>query len=51
MVNISAEDYTIEKGHKIAQLIIQSFECSTIEEVDELDETKRGEGGFGSTGK
>lgn len=41
----------IKKGDRIAQLIIQKFEPVTFEEVDELSDTDRGEGGFGSTGK
>lgn len=41
----------IEKGQRIAQLVIQKYENIELVEVDELDETERGEGGFGSTGK
>ncbi len=51
IANISNEEYTIEKGHKVAQLLIQKVEHAEIEEVAELDNTVRGEGGFGSTGK
>lgn len=51
IVNLNEEDYILEKGNKIAQLIIQTVESVTIEEVYELDNTARGEGGFGSTGK
>lgn len=51
LVNTSGEDYTIEKGHKTAQLLIQKVEQAQIEIVDDLDDTSRGEGGFGSTGK
>ena len=40
----------IKKGDRIAQLVIQKFEPVTFEEVDELSDTDRGEGGFGSTG-
>lgn len=41
---------TISRGDKIAQLVIQRVECVDLAEVDELDTTVRGEGGFGSTG-
>jgi dUTP pyrophosphatase len=40
----------VEKGRKIAQLLIQPVESVTVEEVNNLNETKRGKGGFGSTG-
>ncbi len=50
MINHSNEDFKIEKGMKIAQMIINKIETAEIEEVPELDKTKRGEGGFGSTG-
>lgn len=51
MVNLSNEPYTIAAGHKVAQMIIQKLERPTIEEVIELSDTVRGDGGFGSTGK
>jgi dUTP pyrophosphatase len=41
----------IRRGDKIAQLVVQRVEKATIEEVDELPGTTRGEGGFGSTGR
>ena len=44
------ETITIAKGQKIAQLVIQRVENVTVSVVDELDDTTRGEGGFGSTG-
>lgn len=50
LVNHGQEDFKIEKGSKIAQMVINKIETAEIEEVSELDETKRGEGGFGSTG-
>jgi len=50
LINHSQEDFKIEKGSKIAQMVINKIEKVEIEEVPELDETKRGEGGFGSTG-
>jgi len=49
-INLSDIPYTVEKGSKIAQLLIQKVELPEICEVDELDATIRGEGGFGSTG-
>jgi dUTP pyrophosphatase len=52
IINLSKEDYIFEKGHKVAQMIIQKKEDVEIEEVDSLDEkTSRGGKGFGSTGK
>ena len=51
MINLSGSDYVFEKGHKIAQMIIQKKETVGFEEVNELQDTVRGEGGFGSTGK
>ncbi|MFC1645272.1 dUTP diphosphatase [Patescibacteria group bacterium] len=50
MINLSKKDYTISKGDRIAQILIQKVECPMIEEVEELDDTERGDGGFGSTG-
>ena len=50
LVNLSGQDYKIEKGQKIAQMLIQKIELAEIEEARELSETKRSEGGFGSTG-
>ena len=51
LINLSAETYLLEKGHKVAQMIIQQKETCEIEEVNELSDTSRGEAGFGSTGK
>lgn len=50
LANLSEQDYKIEKGQKIAQMIIQKVERAEIEETQKLSETKRSEGGFGSTG-
>ena len=50
LANLGDEDYTITEGQKIAQMLIQRVKIPTLEEVDELDETERGEGKFGSTG-
>ena len=51
IVNLGANDYKIEAGHKIAQMLIQKVEHVEIKEGAELSEATRGEGGFGSTGK
>lgn len=51
MINLGSEEYKIEKGHKVAQMLIQKVESPEIVEALELSETERGEGGFGSTGK
>jgi dUTP pyrophosphatase len=50
VANLSDTPYTIEKGAKIAQLLIQKVELPEVCEVSELNDTIRGEGGFGSTG-
>jgi len=50
VINLSTTSYTIEKGSKIGQLIIAKVEEAQFEETNELDETTRSEGGFGSTG-
>lgn len=49
--NHSAEDRTIEPGERVAQLVIAPFLKGEFLETEELKETLRGEGGFGSTGK
>lgn len=50
LVNLSAEDFIIENGERIAQLIIAKHERAEWIETEVLSETSRGEGGFGSTG-
>jgi dUTP pyrophosphatase len=50
LLNTGKEPFEVKKGDKIAQVLIQKVERAAITEVDELDETARGEGGFGSTG-
>jgi len=50
LVNLSNEDFTIENGERIAQLVIAKHERAEWIEVETLSETSRGEGGFGSTG-
>lgn len=51
LVNISDEAFTINPGERIAQMVIARHEHVEWEEVEALDETSRGEGGFGSTGR
>lgn len=51
LLNTSNEDWIINKGDKIAQLLIQPITTAEIIETSELSETQRGEGGFGSTGR
>ena len=50
LLNTTAQYYYIDKGDKIAQLLIQPIMQAEIEEVKELSETTRGSNGFGSTG-
>lgn len=50
LINLGKEAFKIEKGKKIAQLAIAKVEEAKVKEVDELDETSRSDGGFGSTG-
>lgn len=50
LVNLSNEAFTIENGERIAQLVIAKHERAEWIAVEELSETSRGEGGFGSTG-
>lgn len=51
LVNLSTEPFVIEDGERIAQMVIARHEQIVWEEVDVLDETVRGAGGFGHTGK
>ena len=50
LYNVADEEVVVEKGHKIAQMIIQKFEDCDIVEVQELSDTIRGDGREGSTG-
>ena len=51
LINLDPEeDFIIKRGDKICQLVIQRVENVEIEFTDKLDDTSRGEGGFGSTG-
>jgi len=51
LVNLSNEAFIIEPGERIAQMVVARHEKVVWEETESLDETQRGEGGFGSTGK
>ena len=51
LVNLSAETFVIEDGERIAQMVIARHEQALWREVEVLDETERGAGGFGHTGK
>lgn len=48
--NLGKEDFLVGKGMRIAQMLIQPVVSAKLHEVEELDDTDRGEGGFGSTG-
>lgn len=51
LVNLSSEDFMIEDGERIAQMVVARHEHAEWQEVEVLDETERGAGGFGHTGK
>lgn len=51
LVNLSKEDFTINPGERIAQMVIARYEKVEWVEVEQLSESERGAGGFGSTGK
>lgn len=51
LINLSNTSFTIQPGDRIAQLVVAKFEQIDWLPMDELSDTKRGEGGFGSTGK
>ncbi|MEI3254474.1 MAG: dUTP diphosphatase [Candidatus Gastranaerophilaceae bacterium] len=51
VINLSTEEFTIQNGDRIAQMIISPVTKAEISVVTELSDTQRGEGGFGSTGK
>ena len=50
LVNLSQEEFVINDGERIAQMVITKHEQGEFVEVDELDETERGTGGYGHTG-
>ena len=51
LCNVSKKPYTITPGERVAQLVTQPVAVMNVEEVEVLEDTSRGEGGFGSTGK
>ena len=51
LVNLSKEDYVVQPGERIAQMVIKEYVEGVLVPVEKLDETERGEGGFGHTGK
>ncbi len=51
LVNLGSEPYTVQPGDRIAQLMVLPILRPTLTVVEELDETERGSGGFGSTGR
>ena len=50
LVNLSDQDFTVEDGERIAQMVVARHEQAKWTETDELDKTLRGEGGYGHTG-
>lgn len=50
LANMGAEPFTVRRGDRIAQLVVAPFTQARLNEVDSLDDTARGSGGFGSTG-
>ncbi len=50
LVNLSNQNFTIEDGERIAQMVIAKHETAILTEVDSLEDSARGAGGFGSTG-
>lgn len=51
LINLSNEDFTIKSGERICQMVIAKHEKVDFVEVEEINETERGAGGFGHTGK
>ena len=51
LYNHSRDDYKVKRGDKITQLVIVKIETPSLKIVDKFNETERGEGGFGSTGR
>lgn len=50
LINLSQEDFIIKDGERIAQMVIARHETADFEQVEVLDDTERGEGGYGHTG-
>jgi len=51
LVNLSSKPFSAARGERIAQLVVAACVQARLEEVESLDPTARGEGGFGSTGR
>lgn len=51
LVNLGDEDFEVKNGERIAQIVVAPVTIGVFEQVSSLDETERGSGGFGSTGK
>jgi len=51
LINLGKEPFVVKRGERIAQMIIAPVTRAKLEMVDQLDDTKRGAGGFGSTGR
>jgi dUTP pyrophosphatase len=51
LVNLGNEDFEVKNGERIAQIVVAPVTIGSFEQVTALDETERGAGGFGSTGK
>lgn len=50
LINLSNEPFTVQDGDRIGQMVISKYETAEWDEVDSLDDTERGEGGFGHSG-
>jgi dUTP pyrophosphatase len=50
LINLGTDDFVVRRGDRIAQMVVAPVHRASFEEVEELDETARGQGGFGSTG-
>ena len=50
LVNLSQDPFTVHPGERVAQLVVARYEQADLVSVDVLDETERGEGGYGHTG-
>ncbi len=50
LINLGSEPFIIHRGDKVAQMVINKFESAEFIQVEELEKTERGEGGFGHTG-
>ncbi len=51
LINLGRAAFTVEHGMRVAQMVVAPVARATVREVDELDATARGQGGFGSTGR